>query len=145
MLCFYVVKINFFYFSYYFIIFFIYKNNIDIYLIIHCSQTKIATSEQTCHNEFMKILKDLNILFNTFFRRQTPNKRKLIRVFQWSRYIKWTDLTSEEKISVKRLLLVPPFAYLIISIFNHNFLFIVILLSGYVLYKKFEKKGIVKK
>ena len=37
------------------------------------------------------------------------------------------------------------FAYLLISIFNQNFLLIVLLLIGYVLYKRFEKGGIIKK
>ena len=67
------------------------------------------------------------------------------RVFQWRRYLEWKDLTSEEKLSAKRLLLVPFFAYLIIRIFNLNFIFIVLLLVGYVLYKKFEKRGLEKK
>ena len=67
------------------------------------------------------------------------------RVFQWRRYLEWKDLTFEEKLSVKRLLLIPVFAYLIIGIFNQYFLLIVLFLVGYVLYKKFEKGSIVKK
>ena len=67
------------------------------------------------------------------------------RVFQWRRYLEWRDLTPEEKLSAKRFLLIPVFAYLILGILNQNFSLIVLFLVGYVLYKKFEKGGIVKK
>ena len=93
----------------------------------------------------MNHLDDLKVLLNTFFNRQKPNEREMKRVFQWRRYFEWQDLTPEEKLSAKRFLLVPVFAYLIIVIFNQNFSLIVLLLIGYVLYKKYEKGGIVKK
>ncbi len=67
------------------------------------------------------------------------------RVFQWRRYLEWKDLTFEEKLSAKRFLLLPVFAYLIIGIFNQNLFLIVLLLIGYVLYKRWEKGGIFKK
>ncbi len=67
------------------------------------------------------------------------------RVFQWRRYLEWKDLTFEEKLSAKRFLLLPVFAYLIIGIFNQNLFLIVLLLIGYVLYKRWEKGGIIKK
>ena len=93
----------------------------------------------------MNRLDDLRILMNSFFNRKNSNGREMKRVFQWRRYLEWKDLTSEEKLSVKRFLLLPVFAYLVIGIFNQNFSLIVLLLIGYVLYKKFEKRGIVKK
>ena len=93
----------------------------------------------------MNSLDDLRLLFNRFFNRQTSNQREMQRVFQWRRYLKWKDLTPEEKLSAKRFLMLPIFAYLIIEIFNQNFLLIVLLLIGYVLYKKFSKGGIIKK
>ena len=93
----------------------------------------------------MNRLDDLRVLFNSFFNREEPNGRKMKRVFQWRRYLEWKDLTAEEKLSAKRFLLVPVFAYLIICVFNQNFSLIVLFLIGYVLYKKFEKGGIVKK
>ena len=93
----------------------------------------------------MKTLADFRFLFNKFFNRQKPNGREMKRVFQWRRYLEWKDLTSEEKLSAKRFLFVPLFAYLIIWVFNQNFSLIVLLLIGYLLYKKFEKGGIVKK
>ncbi len=93
----------------------------------------------------MTRLDHLRVLFNSFFNRQSPKEREMKRVFQWRRYLEWKDLTPEEKLSAKRFLLLPIFAYLIIGIFNQNFLLIILLLIGYVLYKKFEKGGIVKK
>ena len=93
----------------------------------------------------MNRLDDLRALFNTFFNRGKPNDREMKRVFQWRRYLEWKDLTVEEKLATKRFLLVPVFAYLIVGVFNQNFLLIVLLLIGYVLYKKSEKGGIIKK
>ena len=95
----------------------------------------------------MNRLDDLGILFRSFFNnnKEKTNSRKLKRVFQWRRYIEWNDLTPEEKLSAKRFLMIPVFAYLIIGVFNQNFSLIVLLLIGYVLYKKFEKGNIVKK
>ena len=93
----------------------------------------------------MNRLDDLKFLLKSLFNREKSNERKMKRVFQWRRYIEWKDLTSEEKLSAKRLLLVPVFAYLIIGIFNQNFSLIVLFLIGYLLYKKFEKVGISKK
>ena len=93
----------------------------------------------------MNRLDDLRYLFNSFFNREKTNGRKMKRVFQWRRYLEWKDLTSEEKLSAKRFLLLPVFAYLVIGIFNQNFSLIVLFLIGYVFYKKFEKGGIVKK
>ena len=93
----------------------------------------------------MKSLDDLKLLFNSFKIRNKPNKREMKRVFQLRRYLEWKDLTSQEKTSAKRFLLLPFFAFLIIRIFNQNFLLIVIFLIGFVLYKEFEKRGLVKK
>ena len=87
----------------------------------------------------------LRTLFNSFINTRKPTRRKMKRVFQWRRYIEWKDLTPDEKISAKRFLLIPVFAYLIILIFNENFYLIILLLMGYVLYKKFEKDGIINK
>ena len=93
----------------------------------------------------MKRLDDLRLFFNMFFNGGKSNRREMKRVFQWKRYLEWRDLTSEEKLSAKRFLFLPVFAYLIIGIFNQNFLLIVLFLIGYVLYKKFEKGSIIKK
>jgi len=86
----------------------------------------------------------LDVLRNLFNKEKTK-ERKMKRVFQWSRYLEWRELTSEEKLSAKRFLLLPIFAYLIIGIFNQNFSLVVLFLIGYVLYKKFEKGKIIKR
>ena len=93
----------------------------------------------------MKRLDTLGILFRSFFNNEKTNVRQMKRVFQWRRYLEWKDLTPEEKLSAKRFLLVPVFAYLIIGVFNQNFSLIILFLIGYVMYKKFEKENIVKK
>ena len=97
------------------------------------------------HVDIMNTLNNLKVLFNSFFNREKPYKRPMKRVFQWKRYLKWQDLTPEEKVSAKRFLLIPLLAYLIIDIFNQNFLLIILLLLGYLLYKKLEKGRIIKK
>tara|TARA_Y100001968_G_scaffold167597_1_gene153451 strand:- start:16 stop:297 length:282 start_codon:yes stop_codon:yes gene_type:complete len=88
---------------------------------------------------------ELRILITSFFNRKESTTREMKRVFQWRRYLEWTGLTPEEKLSAKRFLLIPVFAYLIIGMFNQNFSLIVLFLIGYVLYRKFEKGGIFKK
>ena len=93
----------------------------------------------------MNRFQDLKVLLNSFFNRYENKEREMKRVFQWRRYAQWKDLTYEEKLSAKRFLLIPVLAYLIIGIFNQNFLLIVLLLVGYVLYKKFARGRIVKK
>ena len=92
----------------------------------------------------MNNLDALKLLFKSIFNIKENRERKLKRIFQWKRYLEWKDLTIEEKISAKRFLLLPVFAYLIIFIFNQNFTFIVLLLMGYALYKKYEKGSIEK-
>ena len=91
----------------------------------------------------MIIPEEIKDLFNKFTG-QKPKKREMKRVFQWRRYLDWKDLTSEEKISAKRFLLIPLFAYVILGIFNQNFSLIVLLLVGYLLYTKSQKGKIQK-
>jgi len=97
------------------------------------------------HYEIMSRLDELKILLHNFFIRRESKGRKMKRVFQWRRYFEWKDLTYEEKLSAKRFLLIPLFAYLIIAIFNQYLPLIVLFLIGYLLYKSFEKGGIIKK
>ncbi len=93
----------------------------------------------------MNRLDYLKALSNNFFTKGKSKGRKMKRVFQWRRYFEWKDLTPEEKLSAKRFILIPIFTYVIIGIFNQNISLIVLLLIGYVLYRKFEREGIVKK
>ena len=97
------------------------------------------------HIETMNNLNELKFIINNFFNSRRSKGREMKRVFQWRRYLKWKDLTPEEKISAKRFFLIPVFAYFLIEIFNQNFSLIVLLLIGYLLYKRFEKGGIFKK
>ena len=93
----------------------------------------------------MKLLDDLRLLFYRYFKEQEQKRREMKRVFQWRRYLEWNNLSPEEKLSAKRFLLIPLFAYLIIGILNQNLFLIVLLLIGYVFYKKFEGGRIEKK
>ena len=93
----------------------------------------------------MNRLDELKALLNSFFNREEPNRREMKRVFQWRRYLEWKNLPPEEKLSAKRFLLIPVFAYIIIGILNQNTPLIVLFLIGYVLYKKFENRDIEKK
>ncbi len=93
----------------------------------------------------MKQVNNPKDFLSSIFNKQADRGRDMKRVFQWRRYLEWKELTSEEKLSAKRFLLIPIFAYLIIWIFNQNFSLIVLFLLGYILYKKLEKGGIEKK
>ncbi len=98
-----------------------------------------------CHDVNMNSFDDLRLLVKSLFNKQDSNGREMKRVFQWRRYLEWNDLTKEEQLSFKRFILLPVFAYLIIGIFNQNLTLIVLLLIGYVLYKKLERGDIKKK
>ena len=109
------------------------------------NETICCFNKKKWHDKFMNRLDELKALLNSFFNREEPNRREMKRVFQWRRYLEWKNLTPEEKLSAKRFLLIPVFAYLITEIFNNNFSLIVLFLIGYVIYKKFERGSIVKK
>ena len=93
----------------------------------------------------VKLLDDIRLLFGGYFEGQDQNERKMKRVFQLRRFLEWNDLSPKEKLLAKRFLLLPVFAYLIINFLNHNLSLIVLLLIGYMLYKKFEVGRIEKK
>ena len=93
----------------------------------------------------MNQLNELKNFFDSFLNKRKSKGREMKRVFQWSRYLEWRDLTPKEKLSAKRFLLIPVFAYLINGLFNNSFSLIVLFLIGYLLYKKFEKGGFIKK
>jgi len=91
----------------------------------------------------MDLMNALTELVNTLKQKKYQD-REMKRIFQWRRYLEWNDLSPQEKISFKRILFLPIFAYLILSFFNQNFLTIVILISGYLLYKNNEKGKLTK-
>ncbi len=92
----------------------------------------------------MNLIDALKELVNTFNQKENYKDREIKRVFQWRRYLEWKDLSPQEKISAKRILFVPIFAYLFLSFFNQNFWSIIILISGYLLYKRLEKGKLTK-
>ena len=92
----------------------------------------------------MKLIDKFIYLLNKLNNKQNLKEREMKSIFQWRRYLEWKDLSYEEKISAKRFLLIPVFAYLLIGIFNNNFSLIILFLIGFVLYKKFEKGRIEK-
>tara|TARA_Y100001968_G_scaffold326850_1_gene370709 strand:+ start:311 stop:610 length:300 start_codon:yes stop_codon:yes gene_type:complete len=91
----------------------------------------------------MNNLQEIRLLLQKVFNKKKYKEKKMIQVFQWSRYIQWKDLTPEEKLSAKRILLLPLFVYVILNFLNKNLLLIILLLIGYILYKKSER-GITK-
>ncbi len=91
-------------------------------------------------NNFEKIKN----FFTDFGKSREDEPRKMKRVFQVRRYIEWKDLSPNEKLTCKRLLLVPVFAYFLIVFINNNSLLIAFLVCGYFLYRKYEKGKITK-
>ena len=67
------------------------------------------------------------------------------RVFQWRRYFDWKNLTSEEKLTMKRLLFVPIIGYFIIGFIHQYALTFIFLILGFLAYKNYEKSGLKKK
>ena len=92
----------------------------------------------------MDLLDALKKLVNNLNQKEKYKAREMKRIFQWRRYLEWKELSHKEKLSAKRILFVPIFAYLFLSFFNQNFITIIVLISGYLLYKKFEKGKLTK-
>ena len=92
----------------------------------------------------MTRLDSLRVLFNSFFNREKPKAREMKRVFQLKRYLLWNDLTSEEKLSAKRLIFVPIVAYFLFAFINQYAFSLVFLIFLYLAYKKFEKGKLTK-
>tara|TARA_Y100001968_G_C18912640_1_gene505967 strand:+ start:177 stop:383 length:207 start_codon:yes stop_codon:yes gene_type:complete len=61
------------------------------------------------------------------------------RVFQWKRYLDWKNLSLEEKLTIKRFLLLPIVAYFFLGFIYQNAFAFIFLIGGYLVYKKFEK------
>ncbi len=70
--------------------------------------------------------------------------RKMKRVFQWRRYLDWQNLSIEDKLSVKRLLLTPFIACFLIYFINKYVLTISFLIFIYLAFKKFENINKIK-
>ena len=70
--------------------------------------------------------------------------REMKRVFQWRRYLEWKDLADQEKITAKRILLLPVLAFPILAMLRAYTPLIVTGLIVWFLYKRFEKGGLIK-
>ena len=92
----------------------------------------------------MTIKEFLRELYNKLKNKSRYKDREMKRVFQWRRFIEWKDLTHEEKLGVKRFILLPIVAYFVISFINQYFLSIVFLICLYFAYKKLQKGNLMK-
>ena len=81
---------------------------------------------------------------NILYRGKDNKGREMKRVFQWRRYLEWRDLTDQEKITAKRILLLPLLAIPILAIIRTYTPLIVTGLIVWYLYKKHEKGGLIK-
>ncbi len=78
-----------------------------------------------------------------------PNKsdykeREMKRVFQWRRYLEWNDLTTQEKLTAKRIILIPIIALPLLAIIRAYTPLIVIGLMVWLFYRYFEKGKLMK-
>ena len=87
----------------------------------------------------MNLIDAIKELIYSLKEKEKYKSREMKRIFQWKRYLEWKGLTPQEKLSAKRILFVPIFAYLLRSFLNQNLLTVIILISGYLLYRKFDK------
>ncbi len=92
----------------------------------------------------MNLRNIVQALFNTFKWNGRYRDGEMKRVFQWRRYLEWKDLTSEEKLSAKRILFVPIVSYLLFVWINEYIITISFFMLLYLLYKKLEKGKITK-
>ena len=80
----------------------------------------------------MKFIDFLKEIIDKYHISDGKNKnRKMRRVFQWSRFLEWKDLTNEEKLSAKRLILVPIAAYFIFIFISQYMLTLIFLICIY--------------
>ncbi|KGG14163.1 hypothetical protein EV05_0052 [Prochlorococcus sp. MIT 0601] len=66
------------------------------------------------------------------------------RVFQWRRYLGWKDLTDQEKLVTKRVLIIPLIAFPILSMIRAYTPLIITGLTILFLYRFFEKGKLFK-
>ncbi|KGG14929.1 MULTISPECIES: hypothetical protein [unclassified Prochlorococcus] len=83
-------------------------------------------------------------LLKTFGKKRNYKDRSMKRVFQWKRYLEWDSLTHQERLSAKRLLLMPLAAYLVFTFINQYAFALIFIIFLYLAYKKFEKGKLTK-
>ncbi len=84
-------------------------------------------------------------LRHTFDGNKGNKGREMKRVFQWRRYLEWNNLTVQEKLTTKRILLIPVVALPVLAIIRAYTPIIVTGLIMWFLYRKLEKGGLTKK
>ncbi len=87
----------------------------------------------------MNLIETLKELMYALHQQRKYKDRQMKRIFQWRRYLEWKNLTQEEKLSAKRLLLVPVAAYLVFAFLKEYAVTLAFFICLYLLYKKFEK------
>ena len=60
------------------------------------------------------------------------------RVFQWGRYLNWKNLSSQEKLTLKRLLFIPIIAYFLLGLISRYSFALICCIGGYLLYQMFS-------
>ena len=86
----------------------------------------------------------LRELLNAFAQKRRYKDREIKRIFQWRRYLEWKELTYEEKLLAKRLLLLPIAAYFLFVFLEQYALTLIFLTCLYLAYKKFQKGNLMK-
>ena len=84
-------------------------------------------------------------LLNSLYEHKNNKGREMKRIFQWRRYLEWKDLTAQEKLTAKRILLIPVLAFLVLAMIRAYTPIIITGLIVWFLYRKFEKGGLMKK
>ena len=83
-------------------------------------------------------------LRKNFFMNKAYNERKMKRVFQWERYLEWKNLTADERLNARRIILIPIIAFPLLQIIKFYTPLILTALLIWLLYRHFEKGNITK-
>ena len=76
--------------------------------------------------------------------RKNDNKRNLKKIFQWEDYLNWNNMSSQQKINLKRALLFP-FLALFVYNFLTKFTYAILILVCLYLFIRFKnRKGLSK-
>tara|TARA_B100000700_G_C14768013_1_gene725361 strand:+ start:257 stop:529 length:273 start_codon:yes stop_codon:yes gene_type:complete len=83
-------------------------------------------------------------LQNNYYGKKTYKAREMKRIFQFRRYLEWKDLTEQEKLTAKRLFLIPILAFpLLVMIKVYTPVFVTGLIVWF-LYQRFDKGRLTK-
>ena len=102
----------------------------------------ISEQEVTHHNFSSKAVPDsyiLKIMFN-----QKDKGRKMKKIFQWREYLNWKNMTSDQKINLKRACLFPFLVYLVYFFLLKYSIAILLIIGIYYLIRFKSRKKINK-